>query len=257
MIHRVWSVSLMVGLLLLMAHASAEGLDARNRFQQGNAAYQDKRFKQAIQHYDTLVKAGYQSPGLFYNLGNAYYKAGFIPESILYYEKARKLTGQWASLQHNLSLARQQIADTFQRTEEALIPRAWRKTVRYWPLQTWGYLTLAAAWLTGLAGACRFWFQSRSWQRVALITGLIGILGFGIGLGITAERYQLIVRQSKAIITAPSVAVKSAPDLKGKDLFVLKGGMKVQLMDSLENWRQVKLLNGEQGWIRARAMAPI
>ena len=52
-----------------------------------------------------------------------------------------------------------------------------------------------------------------------------------------------------AIIFAQSLSVKSSPDSKSTDLFVLHEGVKVELLDSVENWRKIRLPDGKVGWI--------
>ena len=253
-----WNVWLVISGICCLAVAPLQadpGPEAL--FEQGNAAYKNKQFRQAIQYYDSLLNAGYQSPVLFYNLGNACYKSGLIAKAILYYERARKLTGHWESLQYNLSLARERIADSINRKDQSLLPRVWDETVRYWPLKTWTFYTLAFAWLTGLGGLGRLWLQRRSWQRVGIIAGLIGLMGFGLCLTFTAERYELMTTQSRAVVTAPSVAVKSAPDQEGKDVFVLQGGVTVRLTDKLDNWQQIRLSNGKKGWVKEQSITAI
>ena len=54
---------------------------------QGNDFYQNKQFDEAINSYETILKQGYISSELFYNLGNAYYRVGQLGKSILYFEK--------------------------------------------------------------------------------------------------------------------------------------------------------------------------
>ena len=48
---------------------------------------------------------------------------------------------------------------------------------------------------------------------------------------------------------SPSVYVKSSPDLKGNDLFIIHEGIKVELLDELNDWKKIKLINGNVGWI--------
>ena len=54
-----------------------------------------------------------------------------------------------------------------------------------------------------------------------------------------------------AIITQPSVTVKSSPSESGTDLFLIHEGLKVEIKDSLGNWREVRIADGNQGWLPA------
>jgi SH3-like domain-containing protein len=39
--------------------------------------------------------------------------------------------------------------------------------------------------------------------------------------------------------------IKSAPDRKGNDLFVIHGGLKVQVLDNVNKWYKIRLADGK------------
>ncbi len=53
-----------------------------------------------------------------------------------------------------------------------------------------------------------------------------------------------------AILLEPTATLRSAPDESGSDLMQLYEGTKVKLHDQLGGWWQVKLANGEVGWLK-------
>lgn len=52
-----------------------------------------------------------------------------------------------------------------------------------------------------------------------------------------------------AIVMADVANIKSAPDNSGNDLFVLHQGLKVQVLDHVNNWEKIRLADGKIGWI--------
>ena len=50
-------------------------------------AYERRDFEQAISLYEQVVLSESESGGLFYNLGNAYYSAGFLGEALVNYQR--------------------------------------------------------------------------------------------------------------------------------------------------------------------------
>jgi SH3-like domain-containing protein len=46
------------------------------------------------------------------------------------------------------------------------------------------------------------------------------------------------------------VTGKSTPNETGNDLFVIHKGIKVIITDQLNNWIEIKLPNGEKGWVQ-------
>lgn len=47
----------------------------------------------------------------------------------------------------------------------------------------------------------------------------------------------------------PRVTVKSSPSETGTDLFLIYEGLKVEMTDSIGTWKEVKLADGNQGWL--------
>ena len=53
-----------------------------------------------------------------------------------------------------------------------------------------------------------------------------------------------------AIVTAPTITVKSTPNESGTDLFVLHEGTKVYIEDnSMKGWKEIRLEDGKEGWL--------
>src|SRR5512141_3017076 len=75
------------------------------RFEPGNEAYQQGKMSDALAIYESILRNGYVSGPLYYNLGNAYYRAGNIPRAILNYERALRFMPGDDDLRHNLQLA--------------------------------------------------------------------------------------------------------------------------------------------------------
>jgi SH3-like domain-containing protein len=59
----------------------------------------------------------------------------------------------------------------------------------------------------------------------------------------------LVYDSHKAIITTPMVSGKSSPDSSGTDLFVLHEGTKVSVEDEVGEWLEIRLSDGNKGWV--------
>ena len=62
-------------LMLSAAGASAAGM-MDQAFDAGNKYYLAGAYDKAIIEYESIIKSGYQSPELYFNAGNAYFRAG-------------------------------------------------------------------------------------------------------------------------------------------------------------------------------------
>jgi len=219
-------------------------------FQQGNQAYQQQAYEEALTCYDSLYQAGYISPELYFNLGNAYYQLNQMPSAILFYEKAQKISGYRPDVAYNLALAREQIPDNLEKPAAGLFQKWWQTAVRYFSLATWGLLTIVLIWLSLLGIGGFLWLRIPWLQKFMLITGIFALFLFLSSLTLMLGRYNERTATHHGIIFTPSVYVKSAPDAASKDLFILHGGTKVALDNELGQWKKVRLPDGKQGWVR-------
>ena len=55
-----------------------------------------------------------------------------------------------------------------------------------------------------------------------------------------------------------AVSVKSTPAANGTDLFILHEGTKVTIVDdSMREWKEVRVSDGKQGWIKTQQIEMI
>src|SRR5882672_4567327 len=63
-------------LLLLCAWNVARADDVSTAFDQANKLYEEGKFTEAAAAYEKMLRQGRASPALYFNLGNAFFKAG-------------------------------------------------------------------------------------------------------------------------------------------------------------------------------------
>jgi SH3-like domain-containing protein len=68
-------------------------------------------------------------------------------------------------------------------------------------------------------------------------------------LAFTSHNKSLVYDSHKAIIISPVVSGKSSPDKSGNDLFVLHEGTKVTVEDEVGEWYEIRLSDGNKGWV--------
>ena len=76
------------------------------KFQAANARYNDSDYIGAIQLYEDIVSEKLQSGYLYYNLGNSYFRAGMVGQSIWAYNKALKLRPRFDNIKYNLEIVK-------------------------------------------------------------------------------------------------------------------------------------------------------
>src|SRR5437868_7830723 len=131
------------GLWLLCASILAA--DPSAQFAKANQEYAADDFKAAIEKYEELVRSGQDTPNLFYNLGNAYFRQNNFGRAILNYQRALALEPHHPEAQANLRVARDEA-----RALE-LIPDRWERLFLFANENQSAVAAAIAFWLALLA----------------------------------------------------------------------------------------------------------
>lgn len=230
---------------------------AEELFRQGNEAFQKNDFEKAAQLYEQVLETGYRSPELEYNLGNAYFRQTSTGKAILHYERALVLAPNDADVKHNLALARQQVEGEIETLPEFFLTVWWRQLRDIAGSGTWGILALVLGW-AGAAGLVLWQLgKTRKMKKAGFVTGLVCCMLCLLPLSLALSRVKYEAGTGFAIIVGPAATLRSAPDEAGSDIWQLHEGMKVKLQDQLGGWWQVKLENGEVGWLQGEVLEEI
>jgi tetratricopeptide (TPR) repeat protein len=242
---------------LLFLFISAYAADSRVFMEKGNKAYADGFYANALELYKEVIKQGYESPDLYYNIGNTCYKLNDLPSAILYYERARKLDPGKEDVNFNLKVANSKIADKIEAVPELFYKRWFTSLTHMWSADRWAKVSIVFLILSLLLGG--FYFVSRIivLRKVGFWLGLVFITLSFIFMFFGYQNYLQIKNQDEAIIFAPTITIKSSPDDKSIDLFVLHEGTKVQLLDHIGNWFEIKIANGSIGWLPSSSIERI
>jgi tetratricopeptide (TPR) repeat protein len=218
-------------------------------FSAANELYRGLKYQEAARAYEKILAGGYESAALYYNLGNALFKAGNAPAAILNYERAKRLAPRDEDIGHNLALANLKIVDRIEPIPRLFFVEWWEALVGAASASAWGTAAIAALWVSVILLALFRVSRGRLLRRLTLIPGLLALL-FVI-LAFTAGRIQDDRESSEvaAILFAATAPVKSAPDAGSTDLFVLHEGVRVDLLDAVGEWRKIRLADGKIGWL--------
>ena len=237
-------------LILLVACAGSLRADeASQNFEEGNQLYLQGKYADAAAKYERIFSAGFESGELHYNLGNAYYKSGRIQNAILEYERAKEFFPRDEDLLFNLQLANLQIVDKIDVVPRLFVYR-WADTMlTLFSLSTMGWIVYVFFLLT--LGAFTYFLFAPSYvqKRLALFSGLVCSALLVLTMAGYAAQSFSESSTEYAIIMSDTADIKSAPDSRGNDLFVLHKGLKIQVLDSVNHWRKIRLADGKVGWI--------
>lgn len=223
-------------------------------FEEGNAAYNEGNYEQALTSYGAIEALGMESALLYYNIGNTYYKMKEYPKAILYYEKALKLDPSDEDIRTNLAIANLAIVDKINPIPQSFINRWWNSLKSSFSADGWAWMSVV---LFALLLLCLFAFlmsKRQGMRKLGFFVGIVMLIGLALSVIFAIEKRSDLQRQDEAIIMTPTVTAKSSPSTMSVDLFVLHEGTKVRILDAASDWRKIRLADGTVGWLPAEDM---
>ncbi len=250
------NILIIIFLLISSTGAFPQGLN-KQKFQKGVEYYTTSKYKEALDEWLDIYKTGYRSAQLSYNIGNAYFKLNNIPGSILFYERARLLKPADDNINYNLQIARSLVVDKFQGIPELFFVRWYDFLALMLSSNRWAVISIVT-FILFLALLSLYIYSSKYRLKViGFWSAVILLIISASSLTLTIRNKSLVYDSHKAIIFAPSVNGKSSPDNSGTDLFVLHEGSKVSVEDEVSEWYEIRLSDGNKGWVPASSLSII
>lgn len=225
-------------------------------FQEANEAYKVGEYNMAIEMYDSILRYGENSQ-LLYNLGNAYFKTGRVPEAILNYERAYKLAPNDKDIQYNLDIARFQLKDKIEPKPEFFLLTWWKQIAKKQIANQWTIFYFIFLWVSITLFLLFALSHQRAIRKLGFFGGLSSILIAIILLFLAITQHQFETKNEAGIIMTTSVSVKSAPLNTGTDLFIIHSGLKVNILKKEGDWYNIRLADGKEGWLNEQAIEVI
>jgi len=226
-------------------------------FISANEKYAADDFRAAIEQYEQILATGQQSAELYYNLGNAYFKTNQLASSILNYERGLLLSPNDEDIHYNLDIANSLITDRIEVIPEFFL-KSWINTIHNsLSANTWSLLSLILFGVVGLFMIIFITFRIKNVRRLAIPIMILALTVSIISLLFAHQQNRAILEPNSCIVFSQSVTIKSSPDDSGTNLFVLHEGVKLQITDQLTGWFEIKMDNGNVGWIPANAVRKI
>lgn len=214
-----------------------------------NTLYTNGNYAASADKYESILSSGNESAELYYNLGNAYFKEGKLAKSILNYERSLLLDSSDEDAVFNLGLARQQVVDKIEVIDQFFVKRWHQSLQNMFSSDHWSIISIAAFIGVIMFAFLFFFSQSSEIKKTSFFVGIVLVVVSGTGMNMAFAQKTLLTERNSAIILSGSVTVKSSPDSSGTELFILHEGTKVSVTDQVGEWREIKLQDGNEGWI--------
>jgi len=242
-----------VGLvLLLLTTASLQGQSVDSLFAEANKLYQNEKYPEALQLYADIEKQNIVSYELYYNIANTYYKTNQVAESIYYYEKALQLKPNDEDVLFNLDFAYKMTIDNIEPLPKSIGDNYRENVVLKYTYNTWASLAVIFAVLFAILFLLYHFSDFTNRKRFFFIGSLICALLVFIAVVFAYQNKDLVEKTRFAIVFSAQVNVKNAPTLNSELNFTLHEGTKVQILETLDNWKKIKIADGKIGWMDVR-----
>jgi tetratricopeptide (TPR) repeat protein len=221
----------------------------KDKFYQGVTYFTAGSYKEALHVWTDIYNTGYRSANLDYNIGNAYFKQNNIPSAILFYERAYLLNPADDNINYNLQIARTLIVDRFQEIPELFFVKWYNFISLFLSTNSWAKISIASFILFLLLLSLYIYSSRHRHKVIGFWLAIFFIIMSLASLTFTLRNNSLVYNSHKAIISSPLVSGKSSPDTSGNDLFVLHEGTKVTVEDKVGEWLEIRLSDGNTGWV--------
>ncbi len=231
--------------------------DPDSLFVQANELYRQENYTEALKAYEEIEAMDQESWALYYNIGNIHYKMNRVAPAIFYYEKALKLRPDQQDVRFNLEFANQMVLDNIEPLPRNLGQRFMDAVILKLTYETWAKIAVGLAFLFALLFLMYHFSYSTGKKRFYFITSIITVILVTTSV-FFAFRNQLYVKNNReAIIFATEAEVMNAPTTTSETYFELHEGTKVTVLESLDNWKKIRIADGKIGWIEEKDLREI
>lgn len=226
----------------------ATGIAQSDKAGKAASLYEEGQYGEARVIWEGMVDVDSPDPDIFINIGHAAIMEGDIGFAVINYERALRYRPANDSIHHYIQKARERIPQSVVPIDP-FFPGKWMEaflsSIRpgVWALTGLLFICMAIIGWLGMLRIVSISLQfNKHFVVTSLVTGLILVL-FGV------MSYAMIYRTNEAVIMSVC-DFKEAPSDQSPLTRLLHPGEKVKIMDELNEWYQVKLLNLDQGWIQ-------
>ena len=236
------------------SHAAEEAAVAL--YNRAGRAYEAEQYEAAVALYEKITKGGIRDGSVYYNLGNAYFKAGRMGKAILSYERARRLLPRDEDIEANLGFVRLLKVDKEPPEGRNVVVRF---VLNLYDAFSLNGLTKAASglYILMLLSGIGWILYGRRFRSVfAAILIILGAVFVPV-CGVLAFKIHAEAFVREAIVISDEVDAFSGPGAEHTKIFAVHEGTKVSIERRDGDWALVRLNSGIGGWVEGKGMEEI
>lgn len=229
--------------------------------QQADSAYNAENYNLAISLYKQSIKDEGKSSDIYYNLGNACYRADKLGDAVINYERALRLNPTNNDARENLDFVKSRIQDKPE-DDTAFLVALHQSVVKGMTANTWAWVAFFVFVLLMAAVALYIFATRVNLRKTGFFAGLVLLALFLYFLFVSYDASKMATTHDDAVVIVPSTQLTSVPraaKTSSDKVVTIHEGTKVEIIDSVATpddpvspmWYNVKINNNTKAWLRS------
>lgn len=239
--------------------ALADDLAADEAYMQGT----EEGYLRAIELYKKAIDKSGTSAAIYYNLGNAYYRADSLAKAIICYERALRLDPTDEDIRANLEFVNSKIIDA--QATDGISNVIVDKSLQMFSANGWAVLSVIIFAVVLLLAAGYIFSSNVKLRKVYFFAGLGVLLINVLCVIITVNATSVASSAEDAIVIVPATQLSTSPATplnESQKAMLLHEGSKVRVIRELatpndpqvKKWTEVEVAGDHRAWIDASAI---
>lgn len=246
-------MKLLKPIILILLLNSGGVLASEKLFSEANIAYEGGNYKEAISKYAAILETSTNLVEVYFNMANAYYRMDELGMSILYFEKVLKLDPANPKAKHNLQLAYLKSNNQIEPLPKLIFVQWWQQLLTCQSANSWATWAVCFAWLGVGFFVLNRLIQKTIFSAFAWVTVLLCLVH--VFLAIQNNKLQIAFHD--AIIISEEAQLRIGPNVSDREVRMAYEGLKVELLDSVDDWTKIRLEDKSEAWIESRKLLKI
>ena len=228
---------------------------AQTGIENGNTLYKQGNYQEAIDVYETILyRSQKQSPELYFNIANCYYKLNKVAPTIYNYEKALLLNQDFEAAKNNLEIAKKLQIDDIKVIEKVGILKLLQNFTSTFHYDTWAWIAVGFVMLF-LMFFITYYFSEASLIKRFFFSGMLVVFAL-ILISISSAIFEKSHSDNynPAIVFNAVTPLLLSPKSSSKEIMKLHEGTKVFILLEEKQFKKVQLTNNVVGWINSKSI---
>lgn len=233
--------------LMLVGHTPAYATETAQDYLEAVKLYNEGHYDKAANLFETISGMGVVNGKLYYNAGNAWFKAGSVGRAMLWYERAMKLIPHDPDLMYNHDYVAGLLKDKVEDKGSPVLAVLffWKEMLTARMIQWLALIFFLVFWILLVI---RMFRSGRSMKVTHWI-----VLSLAVVFTSTAFYDFYDAHYNKqAIVLSDTVSVRSGLTDDSTELFVLHSGTRVAVDDERRGYMKIRFSGDKIGWVKMK-----